>query len=52
MTTNLTARVTQLKTDNVLLKVQIFELQDLLSAELCHMEAAAGTMSFQPEFMS
>jgi regulator of replication initiation timing len=52
MTANLTAEVTQLKVDNAVLKVQISELQDLLSAELCHMEAAARTMSSQPEVMS
>ena len=52
MTTNLTVEVTQLKSDNVVLKVQISELQDLLSVELCHMEEAAGTMSSQPAVMS
>jgi hypothetical protein len=52
MTTNLTFEVSQLKSDNAVLKVQISELQDLLSVELCHMEAAAGTMSSQPAVMS
>ena len=37
MTTNLTAEVTQLKTDYAVLKVQISELQDLLPVGLCHM---------------
>jgi hypothetical protein len=52
MTTNFTAEVTQLKTDNAVLKVHISELQDLLSALLCHMEAAVETMSFQPGIIS
>jgi uncharacterized protein YunC (DUF1805 family) len=52
MITNLTVEVTQLKSDNAVLKVQISELQDLLSVELCHMEAAAGTMSSQSAVMS
>jgi len=52
MTTNLTAEVTQLKTDNAVLKVHISELQDLLSAQLCHMEAAVGTISSQPGIIS
>ena len=38
--TNLTAEVTQLKSDNAVLEVQICELQDLLSTKSCHMEAA------------
>jgi uncharacterized protein YunC (DUF1805 family) len=52
MTTNLTAEVTQLKTDNAVFSVQISELQDLLSVELCHVEAAARTMSSQAGVMS
>jgi len=52
MTTNLTAEVTQLKTDNAVLKVHISELQDLLSATSCHMEKAAGTLSSNPCIVS
>lgn len=52
MTTNLIAEVTQLKTDNAVLRFQISELQDPLSAELCHVETAAGTMSSQPGVMA
>jgi uncharacterized protein YunC (DUF1805 family) len=52
MTTNLTAEVTQLKTDNAVLKVHVSELQDLLSAQLCHLGAAVGAMSTQPGITS
>jgi len=52
MVTNLTAVVTQLRSDNAVLQVQICELQNLLSTKSCHMEAAAGTSSSQPGFMS
>ena len=50
--TKLTAEVTQLRSDNAVLKVQIGELQNLLSTKLCHMEAAAGTSSSQPRVVS
>jgi hypothetical protein len=36
MATNLTAKVTQIKSDNAVVKVHISELQDLLSANLGH----------------
>ena len=52
MVTKLTAEVTQLRRDNAVLQVQICELQDLLSTESCHMEAAAWTSSYQPGVMS
>jgi len=52
ITTNLIAEVTQLKTDNAVLRFQISELQDLLSTELCHVETAAGTVSSQPGVMA
>jgi hypothetical protein len=43
--TNLTAEVVQVRSDNAVLKVQICELQDLLSTKSCHMKAAAGASS-------
>jgi hypothetical protein len=52
MVTNLTAEVSQLKTDNAVLKDQMCELQYLLSAKSCHMNAAAGTSSSKPAGMS
>jgi hypothetical protein len=52
MVTKLTAEVTQLRSDNAVLQVQICELEDLLFTKSCHMEAAAGTSSYQPGVMS
>ena len=52
MVTNLTAEVTQLRSDNAVLQIQLCELEDLLSTMSCHMEAAAGTSYFQPGVMS
>jgi hypothetical protein len=54
---NLTAEVTQFKSDNAVLKVQICELQDLLSTKSCHMVAAAsssksGVMSYKDALAS
>jgi hypothetical protein len=51
MVTNLTAEVTQLRSDNAVLQIQLCELEDLLFTKTCHMEAAAGTFSSQPGFM-
>jgi cell division protein FtsB len=48
MVTNLTTKVTQLQSDNTVLKAQISKLQDILSTKSCHTEAAAGTLSSKP----
>jgi hypothetical protein len=50
--TNSTAELTQLKIDNDVLKVQISKLQDLLSTNLCNMEAIAGNLSSKPGVVS
>jgi hypothetical protein len=52
MVTKLTAEVTQLRSDNAVLQIQLCELEDLLSTMSCHMEAAAETSYFQPGVMS
>jgi hypothetical protein len=52
MVTKLTADVTQLRSDNAVLQIQICELEDLLLTKSCHMEAAAGTSSSPPGVMS
>lgn len=52
MVTNLTAEVTQLRSDNAVLQIQICELEDILLTNSCHMEAAAGTSSSPPGVMS
>lgn len=44
MVTNLTTKITQLQSDNTVLKAQISELHDILSTKSCHTEAAAGTV--------
>jgi hypothetical protein len=52
MVTNLTAEVSQLKTDKAVLKQQMCELQDLLSAKPCYTYGAAGTSSAKPAAVS
>jgi hypothetical protein len=52
MVTILTPEVSQLKTDNAVLKEQMCELQDLLSAKSCYTYGTAGTSSAKPAAMS
>jgi hypothetical protein len=52
MVTNLTTKVTQLQSDNTVLKAQISELQDILSTKSCHTKPAAGTLSSKAGVMS
>jgi hypothetical protein len=52
MVTNLTAEVTKLMSDSAVLKVQICEVQELLSTKSCHVETAAGASSSKAGVMS
>jgi hypothetical protein len=52
MVTNLTTKVSQLQSDNTILKAQISELQDIRSTKSCHTEAAVVILSSKPRAMS